>query len=178
MEAWTKATAMSSQLDYLNTLPHPDAVAEFMKCCGSQRWAQRMVINRPYLSLEDLCVKAGDLWWDLESDDWLEAFRSHPKIGERKASSDVAKQSLEWSSQEQAGISQAQSLTLSELARLNREYETRFGFIYIVCASGKSSEEMLEILRTRMNNTPEDELTIAACEQAKITDLRLRKLMN
>ena len=169
---------MSTQLDHLNTLPQPEAIEEFLKCCGSQRWAQRMVINRPYLSLDDLCVKAGDLWWDLDRDDWLEAFRSHPKIGERKAASEVSKEALEWSGQEQASINDAQAQTLSELARLNRVYEAKFGFIYIVCASGKSSEEMLEILNSRINNEAENELMIAAREQAKITELRLRKMIN
>lgn len=168
---------MSTHLDHLNTLPQPDAIDEFMKCCGSQRWAQRMVINRPYLSLDDLCVKAGDLWWDLDRDDWLEAFRSHPRIGEKKAASNVSREALEWSGQEQAGIDEAQSQTLTELARLNQEYEAKFGFIYIVCASGKSSEEMLEILSSRINNDAEHELTIAAREQARITELRLRKMI-
>jgi len=167
-----------SHLDHLNTLPPPEAIDEFRKCCSSQRWAQRMVINRPYLSVDDLCVKAGDLWWDLDRDDWLEAFRSHPKIGERKAASEVSREALEWSGQEQSGINDAQSQTLTELARLNHDYETKFGFIYIVCASGKSSEEMLEILRSRIKNDAENELMIAAREQAKITDLRLRKLID
>ena len=165
-------------LDHLNTLPGPDAVQEFRKCCGSQRWAQRMVINRPYLSPDDLYVKAGDLWWDLDRDDWLEAFRSHPKIGERKAAVDVSKQAQEWSGQEQAGVNDAGSLTLSELERLNQEYETRFGFIYIVCATGKSSDELLEILKSRINNAAEDELVVAAREQSKITELRLRKMVD
>jgi len=168
---------MSTHLDHLNTLPQPDAIEEFMKCCGSQRWAQRMVINRPYLSLDDLCVKAGDLWWDLDQDDWLEAFKSHPKIGERKAASEVSQEALEWSGREQAGINNAHSQTLIDLARLNQEYEAKFGFIYILCASGKSAEEMLETLSSRITNEAENELMIAAREQAKITELRLRKMI-
>lgn len=136
-----------------------------------------MITNRPYLSVEELYLKAADLWWDLEQDDWLEAFSSHPKIGERKAATEVSTQAQEWSGQEQAGVEQAQEQTLSELARLNTEYEAKFGYIYIVCATGRSSEEMLEILKTRINNNAEDEITIAAGEQAKITDLRLRKML-
>jgi OHCU decarboxylase len=165
-------------LDHLNTLAQPDAVQEFRKCCGSHRWAQRMVINRPYLSIEDLCVKARDIWWDLNRDDWFEAFRSHPRIGEKKPASEVSTQSQEWSGQEQASVQTAQTETLNELAGLNREYETKFGFIYIVCATGKSSDEMLEILKSRINNDEEDELTVAANEQAQITELRLRKMID
>jgi OHCU decarboxylase len=136
-----------------------------------------MITNRPYLSLEDLTVKAKDLWWDLDRDDWLEAFRSHPKIGERKAASNVSDQSQEWSGQEQAGVNDAAVQTLNELGRLNQEYESRFGFIYIVCATGKSSDEMLEILKSRIKNDAEAELVIAAREQSKITELRLRKML-
>jgi OHCU decarboxylase len=168
---------MPQTLDYLNTLPQADAIEEFRKCCGSHRWAQRMVINRPYLSLDDLCVKATDLWWDLDTNDWLEAFRSHPKIGEQKAATEVSTEAQKWSGQEQANIQNARIETLNELARLNHEYETKFGFIYIVCASGKSSNELLAILNSRINNEPAHELTVAASEQAKITDLRLRKLI-
>ena len=167
----------TSKLDYVNTLPEPDAVAEFSKCCGSQRWARRMVLNRPYLSLDDLSVKAADIWWDLERNDWLEAFRSHPKIGENKAVAEVPAQSESWSTKEQAGIQSANTETLDELARLNHEYEEKFGFIYIVCATGKSSEEMLSILKARIDNEAEDELVMAAREQAKITELRLRKMI-
>jgi OHCU decarboxylase len=165
-------------LDHLNTLPEPDAVQEFRKCCGSHRWAQRIVINRPYLSMADLCVKAVDLWWDLDREDWLEAFRCHPRIGDKKPASEVSQQAQEWSGQEQATVESAGTETLSELVRLNQEYEAKFGFIYIVCATGKSSEEMLDILRTRIRNDAEDELIVAASEQAKITELRLRKMIN
>ena len=167
----------TSKLDYLNTLPEPDAVEGFLQCCGSQRWARRMVLNRPYLSLDDLSRKAADIWWDLDRNDWLEAFRSHPKIGEKKAAAEVSKQSESWSGKEQAGIESADAETIEELAHLNAEYEKKFGFIYIVCATGKSSEELLAILRFRMKNEAENELLMAAREQAKITELRLRKML-
>jgi 2-oxo-4-hydroxy-4-carboxy-5-ureidoimidazoline decarboxylase len=165
-------------LDELNIATSEDAATEFLKCCGSQRWAQRMVINRPYLSLEDLCLKAADLWWDIPAEDWLEAFSSHPKIGGKKAASAVSQQSKAWSGQEQASIQQAAEETLQELAQLNEEYEKKFGYIYIVCATGKSSEEMANILKTRLMNAPDDELIAAATEQAKITELRLRKMIS
>jgi OHCU decarboxylase len=163
-------------LDQLNKLNASDATTEFLKCCGSQNWANRMVASRPFSTLEEMCSKASEIWWSLNSSDWLEAFRSHPKIGERKAATDVSSQSLSWSSQEQSGVAIAQEQTLSELSRLNRDYEEKFGYIYIVCATGKSSEEMLDILKSRIDNQPDQELHIAAGEQEKITDIRLRKL--
>ena len=166
------------QLSRLNELPEPDATAEFLKCCGSHTWAKRVATSRPFASLEELCVRATDLWWSVESADWLEAFRSHPKIGEKKAAAEVSNQSQSWSSQEQSGIASAAVSTISELARLNREYEEKFGYIFIVCATGKSSEEMLAILKSRIGNIPNDELRVAAAEQAKITEIRLMKLLD
>ena len=165
------------QLNRLNELPEPEATAEFLKCCGSRTWAQRMTESRPFANLEELHKRATELWWSVESADWLEAFRSHPKIGGKKATAEVSRQSQSWSSQEQSEIARADVSTLGELARLNREYEEKFGYIFIVCATGKSSEEMLAILKSRIGSVPNDELRVAAAEQAKITEIRLRKLM-
>jgi len=137
-----------------------------------------MVQGRPFDNLEQLTKIATDIWWDCNRDDWLEAFRSHPKIGGQKSDADVSDQSRAWSAQEQAGVQQASTKTLTELAHLNREYEAKFGFIFIVCASGKSPEEMLALLKLRIGNNADAELRIAAEEQAKITELRLRKLIN
>lgn len=128
-------------------------------------------------SIKDLLTSADQIWWSLDAEDWLEAFRSHPKIGEQKAAANISSDAQEWSKQEQAGIGEAALDTKLELARLNREYEKKFGFIYIVCATGKNSDEMLAILRERMDNAPDEELRVAATEQAKITQLRLKKLM-
>jgi len=136
-----------------------------------------MSTSRPFANLEELCERATDQWWSVESADWLEAFRSHPKIGGKKAAADVSNQSQSWSSQEQSGVASAAASTLGELAQLNREYEEKFGYIFIVCATGKSSEEMLAILKSRIGNSPNDELRVAAAEQAKITEIRLRKLI-
>jgi OHCU decarboxylase len=136
-----------------------------------------MVSNRPIGSFEELIQKAETAWWDLDRDDWLAAFRSHPKIGENKAAATVSSQSEGWSGQEQAGIHGAATQTLDELAKLNGEYEKKFGFIFIVCATGKSSEEMLAILKSRIGNDLETELPVAAREQEKITEIRLRKLL-
>lgn len=168
-------------MDYesLNALPPDEAQKEFLKCCGSVRWAQAMVQLRQYASTVEGLTRLGDaMWWSLEPDDWLEAFRSHPKIGEKKAAEAVSTQSQQWSGQEQSGMRDANVDTVDLLAQLNREYEERFGFIFIVCATGKSAGDMLALLRQRIQNAPDTELPIAAAEQAKITELRLKKLIN
>ena len=166
-------------IESLKALPPHEAQAEFLKCCGSVRWAQAMVELRQYATtIGGLILLGNEMWRVLEREDWLEAFRSHPKIGEKKAAQPVSTQSKEWSGQEQAGMRDADQDTTDSLARLNREYEDKFGFIFIVCATGKSAGEMLDILRERLRNDIETELPIAAAEQAKITELRLKKLVN
>ena len=130
------------------------------------------------MSLWHLLAQANDVWRTLDQNAWLEAFRSHPKIGERKAANPVATQSRQWSAQEQRGVANASPDAVDKLARLNRAYEEKFGFIFIVCATGKSSDEILALLEQRLLNVPETELPIAAAEQAKITELRLRKLLD
>ena len=161
----------------LNSLPASDATAELLKCCGSTEWARRLSAERPFKSLDEWIDSSDHVWWSLQPRDWLEAFRSHPKIGEKKAASEVAVEAQKWSEDEQSGVRNSVPETTAALAELNREYEEKFGHIFIVCASGKSSEEMLAILRERLGNGPEKELQIAAEEQAKITRLRLAKLL-
>ena len=136
-----------------------------------------MVSARPYLDLNELISKSDRVWWSLNPQDWLEAFHSHPKIGEKKAAAEQAAEAQQWSEDEQSGIRNSEQQTLDALAKLNWAYEGKFGYIFIVCASGKSSEEMLAILRGRLQKNPDEELPIAAAEQAKITELRLRKLL-
>lgn len=153
------------------------AEEEFLKCCSSKKWAARMIEERPFADLDELSEKADRVWWSLEPEDWLEAFRSHPKIGEKKAAQPTSRLADKWSEQEQAGIQDSEQNTLDELAKLNRAYEEKFGYIFIVCASGKRSDEMLAILRSRFENDPHEETRIAAAEQAKITQLRLKKLL-
>jgi OHCU decarboxylase len=165
-------------LAWLNSLAPADAMAELLKCCGAKRWAETVAAARPFGTLEELLAKADEAWRALDRDDWLEAFRSHPKIGEKKAASTVSTQSQHWSAQEQAGVQRAAQDVTVELARLNREYEEKFGFIFIVCATGKSTGEILALLRERLPNEPAVELPIAAAEQGKITELRLRKLLS
>jgi allantoicase len=167
-------------LDWLNQLSSTEAINEFLKCCGSRSWATQMTERRPFNNFEHLSAEASKCWWNLKGDDWLEAFRSHPKIGEKKAAEaeTVSDQSRVWSGQEQSRLANASEKVLSELATLNEQYEKKFGFIFIVCASGKSSDEMLAILKTRLSNHQTAELPIAANEQEKITQLRLKKLIS
>lgn len=162
---------------WLNELAPEEARKELLKCCGATRWAEAVEQRRPYASFEQLIAKASDVWWALGESDWLEAFRSHPKIGERKAANAVSAQSQQWSAQEQQGVQHAAVETVEKLAELNIAYEKKFGFIFIVCATGKSSDEILALLEQRLTNEPAAELPIAAAEQAKITELRLRKLL-
>ena len=165
-------------LKSLNSLPHNEAVKALLQCCGSTRWADHMAEMRPYPSLETALASANDVWWSLQKDDWLEAFRSHPKIGEKKAADPVSDKSRQWSGQEQAGVSNASHETVDALAALNRAYEQKFGYIFIICATGKTSDEMLAALRKRIENDAATELPIAAAEQRKITALRLKKLVS
>ena len=164
-------------LERLNSLMPEDCISELMKCCGSRAWATRMIEERPFSSPTALNQAAERIWWSLSADEWLEAFRSHPKIGEKKAEKNSGEAAQKWSEQEQASVASAPHETLQSLAELNAEYQSRFGFIFIVCASGKSSDEMLSLLRARLENEREKELRIAAAEQAKITGLRLEKLL-
>ncbi len=151
----------------LNTRTEEDARRELTACCGSPRWVQQMLDARPF---EDLLATADAIWNALSPDDWREAFAAHPRIGEKKAD--------RFSGAEQSGARDASAATMSALADVNREYEQRFGHIYIVCATGKSADEMLALARQRVANAPADELAVAAAEQAKITKLRLLKLVS
>lgn len=141
-------------------------MATFLKCCGSTKWARQMA----NVNGEDVFAAAGRIWWSLEREDWLEAFGAHPKIGENSDS--------KFSQQEQAGASGASNEILAELRDANLAYAQKFGYIFIVCATGKTAEEMLALLNQRMGNDPETELRIAAAEQLRITHLRLEKLLS
>lgn len=168
---------MHARLAWLNSLTADEAAKELLQCCGSKRWAAEIVTGRPYETLETLVARAHDVWWSLDRTDWLEAFRSHPKIGEKKAADKVSAQSQQWSGQEQSGVANAPQNTVESLAALNEAYEQKFGFIFIICAIGKTSDEMLSALRERLQHNHEAELPIAAAEQGKITELRLKKLL-
>ena len=157
-----------------NELDAESAASEILPCCGSRAWAQTLAAKRPFASAQELFDASDLVWADLAEDDWREAFDSHPRIGQQHARSATA-QSLSWSSTEQsAAMSQDDAAKLA-LADGNRQYEERFGRIFIVCASGKSATEILDILKRRMQNSAAQEMLEAAEQQRQITQLRLRK---
>lgn len=164
-------------MDNLNNLESAEAESKFRDCCGSREWARRMAGARPFSSAEELIGRADSIWNALGPADWLEAFAAHPKIGAKKAAPAQQAKSAEWSKGEQAGMDTAGEMVRDELARANRLYEEKFGYIFIVCATGKSAGEMLEICRRRLGNDGETELPVAAEEQRKITEIRLRRLL-
>ena len=168
---------MSDKLDELNHASQETAKARFLDCCGSQNWAQKMTEARPFADVAALIKQAEQIWLNLEAQDWLEAFAAHPKIGARKAAPKQQAQSAEWSRGEQSATHAAADSVLEALAEANRLYEEKFGFIFIVCASGKSAEEMLDLCRQRLANDADSEIRIAADEQRKITEIRLKKLL-
>lgn len=136
-----------------------------------------MADARPFDEMDALLRTADRIWWGLDASDWLEAFGHHPKIGERQAAQKLSEEARVWSEEEQAGVRAAAQTTMTELEAANREYERRFGFIFIVCASGRTTEEMLATLKERLKNETDKELHVAAEEQRRITHLRLKKLL-
>jgi OHCU decarboxylase len=168
---------VSISLAQLNAMGRDKAVEALRQCCGSVKWARRMVDERPFHDMHELLLTADHVWWSLDASDWLEAFSAHPKIGEKKAAPQASASSL-WSEDEQAGGRHASQETQVALLKANHDYERRFGYIFIVCATGKSAEEMLALLHERLQNEPDTELRIAAEEQRRITHLRLEKLLN
>lgn len=156
-------------LQELNQVSPSESYKALMLCCGCERWAEAMNAERPFESVGALQRQAERVWQSLSQTDWLEAFSKHPKIGGQSESA--------WSIEEQSGMSRASDSIADSLKRLNEEYEAKFGWIYIVCATGRSAEEMLSLLESRLPNDPDDEIRIAAAEQAKIMHLRLEKLL-
>jgi len=160
----------------LNTLPADRAAELFRSCCGAERWVKTMVARRPFVSAEAVLGQADDVWGSLDPEDWREAFSHHPRIGEQSSAVPHGARAAAWSSREQSGVVTATTQVQTELAAVNRDYENRFGYIYIVCASGKSAGELLSLARERLANDPATELGVAAEEQRKITRLRLQQL--
>ncbi|MFZ0292881.1 MAG: 2-oxo-4-hydroxy-4-carboxy-5-ureidoimidazoline decarboxylase [Candidatus Sulfotelmatobacter sp.] len=158
-----------------NSLPIEKAISAILPCCGSKAWAQGMAARRPLADNAALQEAADESWGNLGRSDWMEAFRSHPRIGETRASAPTLAQSVEWSAQEQHEIAGAEAAVKSALENANQEYEHRFNRIFIVCATGKSASEILEICRRRLKNDAETELREAAEQQRQITQIRLKK---
>jgi OHCU decarboxylase len=163
-----------------NRLPIDEAMRAILPCCGSRAWTQSIVARRPFMDEAALVVASDETWRNLTRSDWMEAFRSHPRIGESRASQSLPgqsppAQSAAWSAREQRSVEGADADTKIALADANREYERRFNRIFIVCATGKSAPEILESLRRRLKNDAETELHEAAEQQRQITEIRLRK---
>lgn len=161
-------------LETLNRLPDAEAKAALRACCGSKLWAAKVAAHRPFSGLDHLLSVADEAWWELTHDDWLIAFAAHPRIGERPSGEGAH---ARWSAGEQATALRSDDAVRAEIAHDNREYEERFGHVFLISAAGKSGEEILAELRRRMRHSPATELEIAAEEQAKITRLRLERLI-
>ena len=155
-----------------NNLDRKTAHQHLFDCCGSEKWTSNMMSHFPFASEKNLVDLATKIWYDESSEtDWRESFTHHPKIGDIKSLTE------KFAGKEQAGVAVATSQTIEALAKANTDYETKFGFIFIVCATGKSANEMLQLLLDRLKNSVEEELHIAMGEQQKITIIRFKKLL-
>ena len=171
---------MNTSLRRLNQESEADARAELLRCCGSQEWAGRVLQSRPFADAAALLNASEAAFDSLSPDDWREAFEHHPRIGDvhaLRAKFSTLAATKAWAGGEQAGTRAASEATLQALADGNRAYEDKFGFLFIVCATGKSAEEMLALLQARLPHEAQAELQIAAEQQRQITRLRLQKLL-
>jgi OHCU decarboxylase len=159
---------MTLALAALNALPEARAADELRACCGSSAWVRGMLDRRPFRDRDTLMRDANAVWNALTESDWLEAFAAHPRIGAPATG---------WSAGEQSVAARAAESTKQELAFLQREYEAKFGHIFIICATSRSAEDILDAARKRMANDPHTEVRVAAEEQRQITRLRLAKLI-
>jgi OHCU decarboxylase len=159
---------LTTTLRDLNALPAHAAGPLFAACCGAPGWVSTMVARRPFVSLDAMLRVADEAYARLSDDQWLAAFAHHPRIGEQRAAATVSDAAQRWSEGEQRAASAGDP---------QRLYELRFGYIFIICASGRSAPQILDALRSRLRNDPDTELRVAADEQRKITRLRLEKLV-
>ena len=166
---------MNEVLARWNSIEEREAQNEIRSCCGSTRWAAEMTMRRPFRDEAQLFAAADRVWAEGDEVDWLEAFRSHPKIGEARAALETGTKAAGWSKEEQKDVALAEVAIKARLADANRSYKDKFGFIFIVCATGKSAAEILSVLESRLENGREIELRNAEQEQRKIMQLRLRK---
>jgi 2-oxo-4-hydroxy-4-carboxy-5-ureidoimidazoline decarboxylase len=163
-------------LNEFNQLSGKEAFNALFACCGSTTWANKMAESRPFSSIPELKGKADEIWSKTSESDWLEAFTHHPKIGDTESLKKKFAATAAWAASEQGAVNEATTETIGKLAQGNSDYEKKFGFIFIVCATGKSAEEMRTLLENRLPNNRAQELVIAAGEQHKITHLRIDKL--
>jgi 2-oxo-4-hydroxy-4-carboxy-5-ureidoimidazoline decarboxylase len=161
-----------------NALPEESARARLLDCCAANRWVSAMLAERPFQQMREVERAARLAWDDMCEDDWLEAFSAHPRIGDLDSLREKYASTRELAGGEQSMVGSAGEALLTELARLNAEYEDRFGFIFIVFASGKSATRILDLLRSRIGNSRDQELRNAASQQLEITLLRLKGLLS
>jgi allantoicase len=167
----------SSAIAWFNSLLEKKAAAALLDCCGAQEWVRRVLARRPFANEDDLTRAADEIWSALGRKDWLQAFCHHPRIGGKKAARKQSAKAGDWSVKEQSGVAQATADARAVLAAANQAYEAAFGHIFIICATGKSTEEILRELQRRLANNRDTELRTAAEEQRKIMRLRLEKLL-
>jgi 2-oxo-4-hydroxy-4-carboxy-5-ureidoimidazoline decarboxylase len=164
-------------LHELNMISQPELKEVLTNCCGSSVWVKMMMAYFPADDLVKLLEDAEEKWYECSKDDWKEAFAHHPKIGDLESLTKKFASTAEWASGEQSGVNKASEETIKALAEANKLYEEKFGYIFIVCATGKSAEKMFTDLQIRLQNNPEVEIETAAEEQNKITKIRLEKLL-
>ncbi|WP_089943908.1 2-oxo-4-hydroxy-4-carboxy-5-ureidoimidazoline decarboxylase [Candidatus Entotheonella palauensis] len=164
---------MDQSIDVVNNMERTALQTLLARCCGATRWVSGMIDQRPFTDWPHLQQVADDIWRTLAPADWREAFAQHPKIGDLDSLRAKFASTESWSEREQAGVQDATEAVLQGLAQGNRDYERKFGYLFIVCATGKSATEMLELLWQRLPNDPPDELPIAAEEQRRIMQIRL-----
>lgn len=164
-------------IERLNALPYGEAVDTFAQCCAAAAWAHAMAGLRPYADTSALLDTADRVWSESGETAWREAFAGHPRIGEREAAAPAGATAQHWSEQEQARVLAADADVRAELAAAQREYEKRFGHVFLICATGMSAPDILAALRRRLGNDRATELRTAAEEQRRITRLRLEKLL-
>lgn len=162
-------------LTHWNTLALEEAAREILPCCGSKAWARAMALCRPIRDETALLATCDEVWKSLPSSDWMEAFASHPRIGESRGPSTTSQRSAAWSRREQQKVSVTDEQVKLALAEGNRAYERKFNRIFIVCATGKSGPEILEILRRRLQSDEDTEFHEAAEQQRQIAHIRLKK---
>ncbi|MEI6947212.1 2-oxo-4-hydroxy-4-carboxy-5-ureidoimidazoline decarboxylase [Paraflavisolibacter sp. H34] len=164
-------------LSELNNLSPGERIKALSACCGATAWQEKVNAAFPLADEEDLFREAEKAWASCSPQDWKEAFAHHPKIGDLASLKKKFASTAQWAAGEQAGVQHTSPAVLEALAAGNRAYEEKFGYIFIVCATGKTAEEMLHLLQARLPNDPETEIAIAAGEQNKITLIRLQKLL-
>jgi 2-oxo-4-hydroxy-4-carboxy-5-ureidoimidazoline decarboxylase len=157
-------------------LPQEKKKELLTQCCGASAWVDKMLTVFPVEDLVEFLDAAEQKWNECTQQEQMEAFEHHPKIGDINSLKEKFADTAGWAEVEQSGVVRSNEKILHELSKGNEEYENKFGFIFIVCATGRSAEEMLAALNSRLNNSKEEEIKIAAAEQLKITKLRLERL--